>query len=91
MSFYLLICFAVGGGTAGCVVASRLSEDPQVTVLLVEAGQPNTNPSLSVPLSWQTLDRTAYEWRFQTQPQHHAAKDTVDQVCVVLFLSNCHK
>ncbi|KZS99912.1 GMC oxidoreductase [Laetiporus sulphureus 93-53] len=57
----------VGGGTAGCVVASRLSEDPSVTVLLVEAGNSHENVFLSkLPLGFAQLFKGSYDWQYET-------------------------
>ncbi|KAJ7278858.1 GMC oxidoreductase [Mycena rebaudengoi] len=62
-----IIC---GGGTAACVLASRLSENPEVTVLLVEAGQSNEGNLLSrVPLAFTQLFPTAVNWKYETVPQ----------------------
>ncbi|QVQ53896.1 GMC family oxidoreductase N-terminal domain-containing protein [Spiractinospora alimapuensis] len=57
----------VGAGSAGCVLAERLSADPDISVLLVEAGGPNTAPLLRVPMAFA---RTTTDPRFAT---HHAA------------------
>ena len=62
----------VGAGTAGCVVAARLSEDPNATVLLLEAGGPDTKKEIHVPLAYGTLQRSEVDWKYSTVPQ----KDT---------------
>jgi choline dehydrogenase-like flavoprotein len=60
----------VGAGSAGCVLAARLSEDPNVTVCLVEAGKRDTNPLIRIPLGIAALvPRRLYNWAFQTVPQ----------------------
>ena len=45
----------VGAGSAGCVLAARLSEDPAVRVLLVEAGGRDSNPFMRMPLGWRQV------------------------------------
>ncbi|KZT01772.1 GMC oxidoreductase [Laetiporus sulphureus 93-53] len=60
----------VGGGTAGCVLASRLSEDRNSTVLLLEAGRSHEGNLLSrIPLAYTKMFKTAVDWDFQTTPQ----------------------
>jgi len=59
----------VGGGTAGCVLAARLSRDPGIRVLLLEAGAAQPSPAMSDPLTWPRLAGTAVDWDYQTVPQ----------------------
>jgi len=59
----------VGGGTAGCVVASRLSEDRGARVLLLEAGPPDTARALRIPAAWPTLLNTEFDWKYKSAPQ----------------------
>ncbi len=59
----------VGAGSAGCVLAARLSEDPEVSVLLLEAGGPDTNENLHVPLGYLKLARTEVDWNYSTAPE----------------------
>ena len=61
----------VGAGTAGCVLASRLSENPNVTVLLIEAGGPDTKQEIHVPLACHMLQLTEVDWQYKTVSQHH--------------------
>ena len=56
----------VGAGSAGCVLAARLSEDPDVSVLLVEAGPPDTLDNIHIPLGVSGLARTAVDWDLWT-------------------------
>ncbi|OBZ71183.1 L-sorbose 1-dehydrogenase [Grifola frondosa] len=57
----------VGGGTAGCVLASRLSENPDVTVLLIEAGARNDDVLFSrIPLAFSRMFRGPYDWQYET-------------------------
>ncbi|KAG1714446.1 Glucose dehydrogenase [FAD, quinone] [Nymphon striatum] len=58
----------VGAGSAGSVVASRLSEDPRITVLLIEAG-PEENILTRVPALATAITSTRRDWDFKTVPQ----------------------
>ncbi|MEU1072204.1 MULTISPECIES: GMC family oxidoreductase N-terminal domain-containing protein [unclassified Streptomyces] len=59
----------VGAGSAGCVLAARLSEDPGVRVALVESGPRDRNPGIRVPAAFPRLFKTAYDWDFTTVGQ----------------------
>ncbi|KAM0254292.1 hypothetical protein ACHAQJ_006932 [Trichoderma viride] len=60
----------VGGGTAGLVLAARLTEDSSKRVLVLEAGEDLTaDARLSVPAMWPTLLNTDADWKFRTVPQ----------------------
>ena len=56
----------VGAGSAGCVLANRLTEDPNVSVLLIEAGGPDTNELVHLPAAFSALYRTAQDWDHST-------------------------
>ena len=59
----------VGAGSAGCVLANRLSENPQHRVLLIEAGGPELNPLIQIPGKWTSLMGTALDWNLTTEPE----------------------
>lgn len=59
----------IGAGSAGCVVASRLSEDPDCRVLLLEAGGPDRSPFIHMPAGITKLMESEYDWAFRTVPQ----------------------
>lgn len=67
-SFDFIIC---GGGTAGLVLASRLTENPDFNVLVVEAGSDRRDdPMISTPGAFLRLyDDEKYDWKFKTAPQ----------------------
>ena len=69
----------VGGGSAGCVIANRLSADPAINVLLIEAGQRDWNPLLRVPLmaAWFLAHRF-HNWSYATEPEPHLAGRVID-------------
>jgi choline dehydrogenase len=60
----------VGAGTAGCVLASRLSEDPELSVLLLEAGPYSRKLEIRIPAAFSKLYRTELDWGDSTVPQH---------------------
>ncbi|HWD11060.1 MAG TPA: FAD-dependent oxidoreductase [Solirubrobacteraceae bacterium] len=63
----------VGAGSAGCVLAARLSEDPDVQVLLLEAGPPDVNENIHVPLGYLKLGATEVDWDYHSAPEHECA------------------
>jgi choline dehydrogenase len=61
-----------GAGTAGCVLANRLSADPGVTALLIEAGPPDDDPAIRVPaMVAKAIGNPRQSWGYQTVPQRH--------------------
>lgn len=64
----------VGAGTAGCVLASRLSEDSGARVALVEAGPADRNPLIHIPATvGAAISLKSINWRFMTEPQANLA------------------
>ena len=59
----------VGAGSAGCVVASRLSQNPDIRVALVEAGGPDDAPEIHMPVAFPQLFKTKYDWDFASEPE----------------------
>ncbi len=59
----------VGAGSAGCVMAARLSEDPGTQVVLLEAGPKDSNPWIHIPLGYgKTIDDKRVNWCYETEP-----------------------
>src|ERR1700738_3051710 len=59
----------VGAGSAGCVLANKLSADPGIRVLLLEAGGWDRDPWIKIPLGWGMLLRNrAHDWGYFTEP-----------------------
>jgi choline dehydrogenase len=59
----------VGAGSAGCVLAARLSENPDSRVLLLEAGPPDSAEEIHIPAAVNLLFKSAYDWDYQTVQQ----------------------
>ncbi|MCD0484091.1 GMC family oxidoreductase N-terminal domain-containing protein [Streptacidiphilus sp. ASG 303] len=59
----------VGAGSAGCVLAARLTEDPGVSVALIEAGGPDTAQEIHVPAAFSQLFKTALDWDLDSEPE----------------------
>ncbi len=64
----------VGAGSAGCVLANRLSEDPKVKVLLLEAGGPDSRKEIHIPVAFSKLFKTACDWAYYTEPEPQLGK-----------------
>ncbi|HQT87727.1 MAG TPA: FAD-dependent oxidoreductase [Acidiphilium sp.] len=65
MSHYVI----VGAGSAGCVLAARLSEDPAVQVTLIEAGGPDSAQEIHIPAAFPQLFKSEYDWDFSSEPE----------------------
>lgn len=64
----------IGGGTAGCVMAARLTEDPDVSVIVLEAGPHHRGLMIHMPAALGALyDKGAYHWPYIAEPEPHAA------------------
>ncbi|MEM1197879.1 MAG: GMC family oxidoreductase N-terminal domain-containing protein [Pseudomonadota bacterium] len=62
----------IGAGSAGCVLANRLTADPKTTVLLLEAGGSDRHPYISAPAGFmKTINHPRFNWCFHTEPSRH--------------------
>lgn len=59
----------VGAGSAGCALASRLTEDPQTTVLLLEAGGADTKTEIHIPAAFSKLFKGPFDWDYATEAE----------------------
>jgi choline dehydrogenase len=61
----------VGAGSAGCVLANRLTEDPETSVLVLEAGGNDDLPAIHDPAATTTLRQSAVDWAYSTEEEPH--------------------
>lgn len=61
----------VGAGSAGCVLANRLTEDPATNVLLLEAGGPDEAQEIHIPAAFSSLFKSPLDWAYETEEQPH--------------------
>jgi choline dehydrogenase len=61
----------VGAGSAGCVLANRLSEDPAARVLVIEAGGKDRHPNIKIPAAFANQFHTRLDWDYETEPEPH--------------------
>ncbi len=61
----------VGAGSSGCLLANRLSENPQNKVLLLEAGTPDKDLLIKIPGAYGKLFKKPFDWGYYTEPQVH--------------------
>jgi choline dehydrogenase len=70
----------VGAGSAGCIVAARLTEDPAVRVLLIEAGGPDRSPIIAMPAALPfAYQKKTLGWGYQSGPEPHLDGRTIDE------------
>ena len=79
---YIALAFVVGAGAGGSVAANRLSEDPNDSVLLLEAGGIPSSFE-RIPYLAAQLPQTRYDWGYTTVPQENACYGLKDRVRII--------
>lgn len=87
-----MFCFlVVGGGTSGSVIASRLSEDPDIRVLLLEAGKADDDifesHVIDTPGLAYSLVGSSVDWKYETEPQQFCCGGLKEQVLIATEIS----
>src|SRR5579884_2039001 len=67
----------IGAGSAGCVLANRLSEDPTVKVLLLEAGGRDNRKEIHIPVAFSKLFKSPCDWAYYTEPEPQLSNRTL--------------
>lgn len=79
----------IGGGTAGLVLAARLSEDPSIQVAVLEAGEDKTtDPRVSTPAMWIGTLNSEVDWAYKTKKQVLASLTTIDNTLSLYARAN---
>ena len=70
----------IGSGTAGSLLAKRLSQDPATSVALIEAGPPDRNPFIHIPAGFmKTMTNPTINWLYETEPSPHSGARPIKQ------------
>lgn len=76
-------CFTVGAGSAGGIVATRLSEGYDKVLLLEAGGSDIENDLTKIPLLWSALSNSNLDWKYKTVEQKHALFAHKDEVVLI--------